>query len=219
LEEELRILNLRIEELQRLIAEKDDEIEELNRMLAERLRRIAELESQLHVSSYVAIKGDAIDEMLAQYIQNCPVPVKRLGGGFYLFGLRKIYAKIMNGKLVIRVGGGYMVIDKFIETYAEQELQKLKRVAEREGVSDISMLDLELIALGPKSPTGRSPTAKSPLGKSPTSSARTTFTSSMGSSINGTKRNTFKGSMKQVVRGSTTTTTTETVVTTQTVKK
>lgn len=219
LEEELRILNLRIEELQRLIAEKDDEIEELNRMLAERMKRIADLEAQLHVSSYIAVKGDTVDEMLAQYIKNCPVPVKRLGGGFYLFGLRKIYAKIMNGKLVIRVGGGYMVIEKFIDTYAEQELQKLMRVAEREGVSDISMLDLELIALGPKSPTGRSPTAKSPLGKSPTGSARTTFTSGMGSSINGTNRKTFKGSMKQVVRGTTTTTTTETVVTTKTMKK
>lgn len=219
LEEELRILNLRIEELQRLIAEKDDEIEELRRILAERMKRIAELESQLNVSSYIAVKGDTVDEMLAQYIKDCPVPVKRLGGGFYLFGLRKIYAKIMNGKLVIRVGGGYMVIEKFIDTYAEQELQKLMRVAEREGVSDISMLDLELIALGPKSPTGRSPTAKSPLGKSPTGSARTTFTSSMSSSINGTNRKTFKGSMKQVVRGTTTTTTTETVVTTKTVKK
>lgn len=52
---------------------------------------------------YKAAKGDLVDEMLARYINiaNCPVPIKRLGGGFYLFGLKKIYAKIMNGKLVI----------------------------------------------------------------------------------------------------------------------
>jgi len=59
--------------------------------------------------------------MLAQYINihNCPVPIKRLGGGFYLFGLKKIFAKIMNGKLVIRVGGGYMIIEEFIQSYAD----------------------------------------------------------------------------------------------------
>ena len=47
------------------------------------------------------------------------MPIKRLGNGFYLFGTRKIFAKIMNGKLVIRVGGGYMVIEEFIATYAD----------------------------------------------------------------------------------------------------
>jgi hypothetical protein len=47
------------------------------------------------------------------------VPIKKLGNGYYIFGTRKIYAKILNGKLVIRVGGGYMVIEEFISTYAE----------------------------------------------------------------------------------------------------
>jgi hypothetical protein len=34
-----------------------------------------------------------------------------------MFGSRKIFAKIMNDKLVIRVGGGYMLIDEFLPTY------------------------------------------------------------------------------------------------------
>ena len=42
-----------------------------------------------------------------------------------MFGTRKIFAKILNGKLVIRVGGGYMVIEEFISTYAEKELVKI----------------------------------------------------------------------------------------------
>ena len=31
---------------------------------------------------YRAVKGDAVDELLAQYINklNCPVPIERLGG-------------------------------------------------------------------------------------------------------------------------------------------
>ena len=55
----------------------------------------------------------------------CPIPIQRLGDGFYLFGSKKIYAKVINGKLVIRVGGGYMIIEEFIETYAEEEMAKL----------------------------------------------------------------------------------------------
>ena len=44
-----------------------------------------------------------------------------------MFGTKKIYAKVMNDKLVVRVGGGYMGIDEFINTYGESELLKLKR--------------------------------------------------------------------------------------------
>ena len=78
-------------------------------------------------SLYSAIKGDLVDELLAKYINltNCPVPIKRLGNGYYLFGTKKIFAKIMNGKLVIRVGGGFMVIEEFIAAYAEQEMKKI----------------------------------------------------------------------------------------------
>ena len=54
--------------------------------------------------------------MMTNYmkIAGCEVPLKRLGGGYYMFGTRKIFAKIMNDKLVVRVGGGYMTIEEFI---------------------------------------------------------------------------------------------------------
>lgn len=84
--------------------------------------------SGLAGSLYSAIKGDLVDELLAKYINmtQCPVPIKRLGNGYYLFGTKKIFAKIMNGKLVIRVGGGFMVIEEFIAAYADTELKKLQ---------------------------------------------------------------------------------------------
>lgn len=44
-----------------------------------------------------------------------------------MFGSRKIFAKIMNEKLVIRVGGGYMLIDEFLQTYGQAELDKLEK--------------------------------------------------------------------------------------------
>lgn len=39
-----------------------------------------------------------------------------------MWGPKKIFAKIMNGKLIIRVGGGFMLIDEFLKHY-ETELR------------------------------------------------------------------------------------------------
>ncbi len=42
-----------------------------------------------------------------------------------MYGSKKIFAKIMNGKLIIRVGGGYILIDEFLQNYAEIEKEKM----------------------------------------------------------------------------------------------
>ena len=82
---------------------------------------------------YKPIKGDLVDELMAKYLNdmNCPLPVKRIGDGYYMFGTKKIFAKIMQGKLVIRVGGGYMSVEEFIRTYADFEVQKVQQLVER----------------------------------------------------------------------------------------
>jgi hypothetical protein len=36
-----------------------------------------------------------------------------------MFGTKKISAKAMNGKLFVRVGGGYLSIDEYIKTYGD----------------------------------------------------------------------------------------------------
>jgi len=38
----------------------------------------------------------------------------------------------MNGKLIIRVGGGYMLIDEFLKNYAEIEKDKLGAIVAAE---------------------------------------------------------------------------------------
>jgi len=104
---------------------------------------------------------DDVDAMLAQYINiaGCPVPIKRLGGGYYMFGTKKIYAKILNGKLVIRVGGGYMNIEEFIKCYADQELIKVNQ--RRQNGLDIFTGRPIGESTGSKSPKG----GKSPKGR------------------------------------------------------
>jgi hypothetical protein len=49
-----------------------------------------------------------------------------MGGGYYMFGTKKIYCKIINGKLVVRVGGGYCGIEEFIVQYGPSEIEKVR---------------------------------------------------------------------------------------------
>ena len=42
-----------------------------------------------------------------------------------MFGTKSVMAKVINGKLVIRVGGGYMGADEFIRTYGPMEMAKV----------------------------------------------------------------------------------------------
>ena len=87
----------------------------------ERLRRLPKPKFK-----YIPVKGDKVDEKMAGYMNNfdMDVPMQRLGDGQYMFGTRKVFAKIMNDKLVVRVGGGFMLIDEFLPTYGQQEIDK-----------------------------------------------------------------------------------------------
>jgi chromosome segregation ATPase len=83
---------------------------------------------------YKADSGDLIDEEIARYMNKnkCPIMFRKIGEGMYMFGTKKVFAKIMNDRLVIRVGGGYMMIDQFLSTYTEPELKKLTELKARE---------------------------------------------------------------------------------------
>ena len=143
LQRELEEANAEHEEFQLDYHNRDEKIAELesqlNALEEERARlqaeeaerqRLAEEERRNRPKArikYVPIKGDKVDEKMAVYINNfeLDVPIQRIGDGQYMFGSRKIFAKIMNEKLVIRVGGGFMLIDEFLPTYGQQELDKM----------------------------------------------------------------------------------------------
>ena len=117
------------------------EVDDLDRQLKDKESVIKELEAQVRnkprgaravVKDTVKVErtsgGDKVDEYLAEYLEqnDCPVPIQKISEGNYLFGTRKIFAKIMNGQLVVRVGGGYMGIDEFIESYGQSEYEKME---------------------------------------------------------------------------------------------
>lgn len=77
---------------------------------------------------YTPVKGDPIDELLAKALNATKfseIPITRLGKGKYRFGEKEFRAKIVNNKLIIQVGGGYMSADEYINQYGQTELDKL----------------------------------------------------------------------------------------------
>jgi hypothetical protein len=61
--------------------------------------------------------------------------------GVYQFGSKRVHVKVDKDKINIRVGGGYLSIDEFLDQYTPVELEKLerkdpmKRFAEKVAVS------------------------------------------------------------------------------------
>ena len=47
--------------------------------------------------------------------------------GVYEFGQKRVAVKVDKGKIKVRVGGGYLAIDEFIDQYTPAELEKLER--------------------------------------------------------------------------------------------
>ena len=110
------------------LTERDNEIENLTVLLANQKQGEGD-DGKSSQIIYTADGSGDVDKMFALYINavRCPVKLKKIGNGQYIFGTKKIFAKIQNGKLVIRVGGGFMMIEEFLTTYTAQELSKMGR--------------------------------------------------------------------------------------------
>lgn len=87
----------------------------------------------MRIAVYVPQKGDPIDKKLAEYINNQPHNEKlklmfmRVEDGVYDFGSRKILLKIERDKLQVKVGGGHLLIDDFVQQYTTAEVKKVER--------------------------------------------------------------------------------------------
>ena len=153
LKEELEALKLKLQQKKDEVANWDqkiadldaqidalyDEMEAIEREIAEKEAILRELEDRLNFlldkpverkvgnQIYIPVKGDEIDERLADYINTygSPVPWKRISQGNYLYGSKKCNIKYMRQNLVIKVGGGTMIIEEFIAGYEDIELAKM----------------------------------------------------------------------------------------------
>ena len=109
---------------------------------------IIDLKSRIAV--YIPVKGDQIDKRLAEYINNFPdrqklkIMFMRESDGVYQFGTKRVTVRVDKDKINIRVGGGYLSIDEFLDQYTPIELEKygrndpLKRHNERMSVQKVA---------------------------------------------------------------------------------
>ena len=85
------------------------------------------------VAVYVPIKDCPIDRKMAEFINNYPdrnrlkIMFMRDSAGVYDFGSKKITVRVEKNKIQIRVGGGYLSIDEFLDQFTPAELEKIER--------------------------------------------------------------------------------------------
>ena len=120
--------------------DKEAEVETLKQYVIDLKARIA---------VYIPVKGDAIDQKLAEYINNYPdrqklkIMFMRESSGVYEFGSKRVRVEVQRDKITIKVGGGFLSIDEFLDQYTPDELAKLerkdplKRMSERVAVQKI----------------------------------------------------------------------------------
>jgi hypothetical protein len=73
------------------------------------------------IAVYIPVRDDLIDRRLAEYINNYPdrqklkIMFMRESEGVYEFGSKRVYVKVDKDKINVRVGGGYLSIDEFLD--------------------------------------------------------------------------------------------------------
>lgn len=123
----------------------EERILETNKKSLELLKKVRDLESETatlknyiidlkaRVAVYVPIKNDPVDCKVADFINNYPdrnklkIMFMRDSAGVYQFGQRKVKLEVTKGKIQIRVGGGFLSIDEFIDQHTPIELERLER--------------------------------------------------------------------------------------------
>lgn len=109
------------------------QLKQLNQRFQEMNDKQAALKKALNlvIRIFKPVKGDPIDEMWCNLLNeiNLRVPCVRTAPAKYLFGTRNISCKIVNGKLLVRIGGGYISAYEFIEQFANIEMAKVMRDA------------------------------------------------------------------------------------------
>mmetsp|Transcript_28015 Transcript_28015/g.27040 ORF Transcript_28015/g.27040 Transcript_28015/m.27040 type:complete len:131 (+) Transcript_28015:747-1139(+) len=91
------------------------------------------LDLKAKTAVYIPAKDDPVDKKLAEFINNYPERSKlkimflRETEGIYQFGTKRVSVRVDKDKINIRVGGGFLSIDEFLDQYTPAELEKMER--------------------------------------------------------------------------------------------
>lgn len=167
------------------ILEMEDKVYKANKTSLELLRQLKDAEVEIEtlknyiielkqrIAVYIPVKDDPIDKRLAEFINNYPERQKlkimfmRESEGVYQFGTKRVWVRVDKDKINIRVGGGYLSIDEFLDQYTPAELEKLERKDPLKKFSEKIAVQKTLIGkeVRESSPVRGSPTRDSPNGR------------------------------------------------------
>ena len=128
---EVKDLSKRLADSEKLAIELQHTLEETVTKLRDVKQRLEKYESD--DSLYVPVKGDLVDEKLAEFINGHEERKKlrtlffRESAGVYLFGQRRALLSWKEQSLIARVGGGYFKIDELVNEYLHVEWERLER--------------------------------------------------------------------------------------------
>ncbi|CAI2371324.1 unnamed protein product [Moneuplotes crassus] len=186
------------------LIEQDDKVHKANKTSLELLDHLKDAELEIEtlkdyivelkhrIAVYIPVESDSVDAKLAEYINNYPernrlkVMFMRESSGIYQFGTRKIFVKVEQDKIIIRVGGGFLTIDEFLDIYTPLEIEKLERKSPLKKFSEKvavqkTCIGREIREDSPIRSPARSPKRGSPTGKG--SPMRKTSTKKGGSPL------------------------------------
>jgi predicted nucleic acid-binding Zn-ribbon protein len=107
------------EKVKNIVMEKEMEVEAM---------RTAVFELKNSNPVYFPVLDDPIDLAVADYFNSRDevliVPFVRESYGVYVYGSKKIMVSIERGKVIVKVGGGFLPIEVFLESYTGTELDK-----------------------------------------------------------------------------------------------
>ena len=126
------------------------------------------LDLKTRIAVYIPVKDDPVDRRLAEYINNYPdrqklkIMFMRESEGVYQFGTKRIAVRVDKDRINIRVGGGYLSIDEFLDQYTPVELEKLERANPMKRFTEKVAVQKTILNhdVRESSPVGRSPGKK-----------------------------------------------------------
>ena len=72
--------------------------------------------------------------------------------GVYQFGTKRVWVRCVRDKIEIKVGGGYLSVDEFLDQYTPAELEKLERKDPMRRMTDRIALQKTIIGRETESP-------------------------------------------------------------------
>ena len=127
------------------LLEQEEKTHKANQTALELLKQLKEAEREIEglkqyiidlkgrIAIYIPMRDDPVDKRLAEYINNYPerqrlkIMFMRESEGVYQFGSKRVCVRVDKDKINIRVGGGYLSIDEFLDIYTPAELERLER--------------------------------------------------------------------------------------------